>query len=83
MAKRELIPKETIDSAAKRARVSKTFTPIKVATAEAAAADRLRYFRLLETKKLGNPQQGESVVYWMRMTDLRSKHVHNRVTHYI
>jgi deoxyribodipyrimidine photo-lyase len=80
MAKRELTPELPTDAAEKRTRVSQTFAPIKVATAQAAAAADLHkpYFRVLsaqkETGKEANP--GESVVYWMRMADLRSEHSH-------
>ena len=80
MAKRALTPTETTDSVAKRRCVSKTFAPIKVAKAEAAAAadSNPPFVRLEEAMErvMKHSQQGESVVYWMRMADLRSELVH-------
>jgi deoxyribodipyrimidine photo-lyase len=77
MGKRELTPTDTTDTAAKRTRVSNTFAPIKVATVEAAAAvDSNPPFLQLEEamkKMVNQPQEGESVIYWMRMADLRSE----------
>ena len=76
MTKRELSPTYTTETAAKRARVSKNFAPIKIATAEAAAAvdadpPLAQLTRAMEGV-LKKPQKGDSVVFWMRMADLRS-----------
>lgn len=79
MKKRELTSTEEPDAAAKRTCVSRAFVPIKVATAEAAAAvdSNPPFLQLQEVmKKKKKPQQGESVVYWMRMADLRGKRLH-------
>ncbi len=77
MAKRKLTPTETTDDAAKRMCISKTFAPVKVATAEAAAAvDANPPLLLLENelkKAVEKPRIGDSVIYWMRMADLRSE----------
>ncbi len=77
MAKRKLTPTETTDDAAKRMCISKTFAPVKVATAEAAAAvDANPPLLLLENelkKAVEKPRIGDSVIYWMRMVDLRSE----------
>ncbi|KAF8812552.1 hypothetical protein BYT27DRAFT_7087205 [Phlegmacium glaucopus] len=60
----------------KRARITKEFHPIKVASQEAsAAADAKTPFSQLETvldRRLKSPQTGDCVVYWMRMSDLRT-----------
>lgn len=80
MGKRELNPTKNPDATAKRIRISSAFAPIMVATAEAAAAvDSSPPFLQLEEvmkKVVKKPQQGESVVYWMRMADLRGKRTH-------
>jgi len=62
--------------APKRARLTKVFHPIKVASQEAsAAADANTPFYQLKMaleRRLQSPQKGDCVVYWMRMSDLRS-----------
>jgi deoxyribodipyrimidine photo-lyase len=59
-----------------------TFNPNKFATAENAAAvvSDPPLSKLLEgvQNELKNPAKGDSVVYWMRMSDLRSVY-HRRV----
>lgn len=54
----------------------KPFHPIKVASQEAsAAADAKTPFSRLEMaleRRLQSPQKGDCIVYWMRMSDLRS-----------
>lgn len=53
----------------------KPFHPIKVASQEAsAAADAKTPFSRLKMalERLQSPQKGDCVVYWMRMSDLRS-----------
>ena len=67
------------DIATKRPRPAspKPFNPIKVATAEAAAAVDAnppckQLVRALDDV-VKNPEKGDCVVYWMRMHDLRSK----------
>lgn len=59
----------------KRANSSKSFSPIKIATAEAAAAvdADTPFSQLMKelTKTVKQPSDGMSVVYWMRMCDLR------------
>lgn len=66
----------TYPHAQKRARITKTFHPIKVASQEAsAAADASTPFSRLQIaldRRLHSPQKGDCVVYWMRMSDLRS-----------
>jgi deoxyribodipyrimidine photo-lyase len=56
--------------------ISGTFNPIKFATAEnaAAAVSDPPLSRLLADVQnaIKNPAKGDSVVYWMRMADLRS-----------
>ncbi|KAG2116073.1 DNA photolyase, FAD-binding/Cryptochrome [Suillus discolor] len=51
------------------------FAPIKIATAEAAASVQTHppYLRLLDALRnvVQKPSKGQSVVYWMRMGDLR------------
>lgn len=67
-------------STSKKGRTARPFTPRKVATAEAAAAAQANppFLRLLAEMRnvVQNPQPGKSIVYWMRMSDLRSKLVH-------
>lgn len=77
MAKRALSPvvADLYARPAKRANSSQSFNPIKIATAEAAAAvDADTPFSQL-IKELKNAVKhsadGQSVVYWMRMCDLR------------
>ncbi|KAH9482561.1 Deoxyribodipyrimidine photo-lyase [Psilocybe cubensis] len=77
MAKRPLSPaaSDSYARVAKRPNSSKSFNPIKIATAEAAAAvDANTPFSQL-TKLLKDSVRhsldGKSVVYWMRMNDLR------------
>lgn len=52
----------------------------RIATADAAAAAQANppFLRLLAAlpSVVQNPQPGKSIVYWMRMGDLRSKLVH-------
>ncbi|KIJ20270.1 hypothetical protein PAXINDRAFT_68784 [Paxillus involutus ATCC 200175] len=61
----------------KKTRVDHTssFAPRKIATAEAAAAVQANppFLRLLDEVRnvVRNPQLGKSIVYWMRMGDLR------------
>lgn len=78
MPKRELTPTNTPENA-KRTRISKTFAPVKVATAAAAAEvdgnTPLYLLKKAMEKVVKNPEKGESVIYWMRMADLRSKHI--------
>jgi hypothetical protein len=79
MAKRKL--KTKTETAAKRARVSTTLAPMSVATKEASAAMAMDkdppYSRLTRAmSSMKDPQHGESVIYWMRMADLRREHVH-------
>jgi deoxyribodipyrimidine photo-lyase len=63
----------------KKTRVDHTssFAPRKIATAEAAAAVQANppFLRLLDEVRnvVRNPQLGKSIVYWMRMGDLRSE----------
>ncbi|TEB35633.1 photolyase [Coprinellus micaceus] len=77
MVKRERTPDATED-AKKRTRMPPkpaTFNPIKVATVEAAnAVDANPPFKQLMKgmeNVIQNPEKGNCVVYWMRMTDLR------------
>ncbi|KAG2367271.1 DNA photolyase, FAD-binding/Cryptochrome [Suillus spraguei] len=53
----------------------RSFAPIKIATAEAAAAVQADppFLRLLDTLRnvVQKPPKGQSIVYWMRMGDLR------------
>jgi hypothetical protein len=53
------------------------FAPIKIATAEAAAAVQTDppFLRLLGALRnvVQRPSKGQSIVYWMRMGDLRSR----------
>ncbi|KAF9534204.1 DNA photolyase, FAD-binding/Cryptochrome [Crepidotus variabilis] len=73
--KRPLTPTETTDKVAKKTRISKTFAPNKIATAEAAAAVDanlpLAQLNDVMEKTVKKPQKGDSVVYWMRLADLR------------
>jgi hypothetical protein len=61
----------------KRPRIHATFSPTRIATPEAAAAAdaHLPLQSLLEAVENGvkKPKTGGSVVFWMRMSDLRSK----------
>ena len=74
MSKRNISDVPT--TAQKRARIIKAFHPIKVASQEAAAAaDAETPFSRLKTaldRKFQSPQKGDCIVYWMRMSDLRS-----------
>lgn len=76
MAKRERTPSAT-DDAKKRTRVTKpeTFKPIKVASVDAAdATDANPPFKQLIQElenTVRNPINGDYILYWMRMTDLR------------
>lgn len=76
MAKRERTPSAT-DDAKKRTRVTKpeTFKPIKVASVDAAdATDANPPFKQLIQElenTVRNPINGDCILYWMRMTDLR------------
>ena len=63
----------------KRLRLDHPFTLGRVASPEAAAAADAdpplgRLFRALEHVKTISTNTGDSVVYWMRMEDMRSKH---------
>lgn len=53
------------------------FAPIKIATAEAAATVQTEppFLRLLDALRdvAQKPSKGQSIVYWMRMGDLRSR----------
>lgn len=66
----------TDSRAPKRARMTKAFHPIKIASQEAsAAADAKTPFSLLASalaRRLQSPRKGGCVVYWMRMSDLRT-----------
>lgn len=61
----------------KKTRRDAQFLPKKIATAQGAAAvDKHPPFLTLEKTMDKNPKdqkKGESVVYWMRMQDMRSK----------
>lgn len=76
MSKRERSPSAT-EEAKKRTRVTHpaTFNPIKVASVEAAdATDANPPFKQLIQElqnAVQNPANGDCVLYWMRMTDLR------------
>lgn len=76
MSKRELSTEPFLGSH-KRSRLSKTFSPIKIATKEAAAAvdanTPLSQLSELISRNIKKPVKGKSVVFWMRMTDLRSE----------
>ncbi|KJA30142.1 hypothetical protein HYPSUDRAFT_126179 [Hypholoma sublateritium FD-334 SS-4] len=74
MSKREL-PPEAPNGPHKRSRLSKAFSPIKIATKEAAAVvdtntplSQLTELMFRNTKK---SVIGKCVVFWMRMSDLR------------
>ncbi|THV08429.1 hypothetical protein K435DRAFT_832911 [Dendrothele bispora CBS 962.96] len=68
-------PSTTSQPHQKRQKSTSTFTPRKVATAEAAAAvDKdPPLYKLLNAVEDGakRPEKGQSVVYWMRLADLR------------
>ena len=77
MPKRNKADTSTTDShVSKRPRTTKTFLPIKVASEEAAAAadaeTPLSQLEMALNRRLQSPQKGDCVVYWMRMSDLRS-----------
>lgn len=76
MSKRALTPTEATETTAKKTRISKTFAPNKISTAQAAAVvdanPPLEQLNKLLDKMLKKPAKGDSVVYWMRMADLRS-----------
>ncbi|KAG1755580.1 DNA photolyase, FAD-binding/Cryptochrome [Suillus lakei] len=59
----------------KKGRTNSPFTPIKIATAEAAAAVQTDppFLRFLDALRnvTQKPSKGQSIVYWMRMGDLR------------
>ncbi|KAG6378695.1 hypothetical protein JVT61DRAFT_12966 [Boletus reticuloceps] len=67
----------------KRGKSAHPFTPKRIATAEAAEAVQAKppFLRLLAEMQnaVQNPPPGKSIVYWMRMGDLRSKLVYYRV----
>jgi len=75
MAKRPHSVEPTDPVSMKRVNVSMTFNPIKVATAEAGAAvdadTPLSQLTKLLSQTIQKPKAGTSVVYWMRMHDLR------------
>lgn len=64
-------------SMSKMGRTTHPFAPRKIATAEAAGAAQANppFLRLLADMRnvVQNPQPGKSIIYWMRMGDLRSK----------
>jgi hypothetical protein len=77
MPKRNEADTPTTDShVSKRPRATKIFLPIKVASQEAAAAadaeTPLSQLEMALDRRLQSPQKGDCVVYWMRMSDLRS-----------
>lgn len=57
--------------------------PKKIATVEAAAAAQANppFMRLLTEMRnvVPNPQSGKSIVYWMRMGDLRSEWFYHKM----
>lgn len=76
MLKREL-PSELPNGPHKRSRLSNAFSPIKIATKEAAAAvdtnTPLSQLTELMSRNDKKSVEGKSVVFWMRMSDLRSE----------
>ncbi|KAF8556978.1 hypothetical protein OG21DRAFT_1435920 [Imleria badia] len=66
---------QTPANVSKRVRTAHPFMPTKVATTEAAAATQSNppFLRLLAEMRnvVQNPQPGKSIIYWMRMGDLR------------
>ena len=81
MSKRARSPSPA--STSKKGRAAHPFMPRKIATAAAAAAAQANppFLRLLAEMRnvVQNPQPGNSIIYWMRMGDLRSKLVHHRM----
>ncbi|KAN0097489.1 DNA photolyase, FAD-binding/Cryptochrome [Tylopilus felleus] len=73
MSKRPRSPSPV--SLPKKGRTAPSFMPKKIATVEAAAAAQANppFMRLLTEMRnvVPNPQSGKSIVYWMRMGDLR------------
>ncbi|KAF8138439.1 DNA photolyase, FAD-binding/Cryptochrome [Boletus edulis] len=73
MSKRARSP--TPPTMSKRGKSAHPFTPKRIATAEAAEAVQANppFLRLLAEMRnaVRNPQPGKSIVYWMRMGDLR------------
>jgi deoxyribodipyrimidine photo-lyase len=65
------------DLPTKRARLVAPFSPIKIATAAAAAAvdGDTPFSQLIKlvSECVKTPQKGRSIVFWMRMGDLRSE----------
>lgn len=73
----QILDKSDDQPSNKRARISNLFSPIKVATKEAAAAADVdppfkKLLRALDNDVTEGPGS-RSVVYWMRMADLRSE----------
>lgn len=71
---------------AKRPRTMETsFDPIKIATAEAAAAVDADppYFQMQRHLRNGmtDPGKGKAVLYWMRLADLRRMSLNQNLTH--
>ncbi|KAH0839897.1 DNA photolyase, FAD-binding/Cryptochrome [Lanmaoa asiatica] len=73
MSKRARSPSPA--SMSKKGRTAHPFAPRKIATAEAAAAAQANppFLRMLAEMRnvTPNPQPGKSIIYWMRMGDLR------------
>ncbi|KAJ7276521.1 DNA photolyase, FAD-binding/Cryptochrome [Mycena haematopus] len=81
MLLRATMPKRALSPAAsplpKRARTSAAFRPKKIATADAASAVDSEtplslLLKIVKDSARGNARSGSSVVFWMRMGDLRS-----------
>ena len=77
MSKRKL-SSEVIPLSTKKSRIPRPFSAIKVATKDAAAAVDLnpplsQLMKLVSQTKMPTLAQGKSVVFWMRMGDLRCK----------
>lgn len=74
-------PKRSISTAealpTKRPRLVAPFSPIKIATAAAAAAvdgnTPFSQLTQLVSENVKTPQKGSSIVFWMRMGDIRSE----------
>ena len=76
-------PENISSHTTKRTHLDTKFLPRKIATAEnAAKADKYTPFARLQemmTRTVAtNVTQGDAVVYWMRMQDMRSKHQSSR-----
>ncbi|KAH7887641.1 DNA photolyase, FAD-binding/Cryptochrome [Phlebopus sp. FC_14] len=69
------LPSPSPSTASKKQRMDFAFAPRRIATAEAAAAAQADppLFKLLTLLRdvVASPQVGKSIVYWMRMGDLR------------